>query len=99
MNDLTLIRFGGFLGRRPSSRRSLSTGYPGCAKAPGGSLRRVLPLVSQRLHPARKDIDRADHIGVVLEPALDADEFRLRPAVVRAHATAIRTLPTGVVRG
>jgi hypothetical protein len=32
------------------------------------------PFVSQQLHPAREDIDRADQIGVVLEPTVHARE-------------------------
>jgi putative transposase len=40
---------------------------------------------SQRLYPARKDVDRADHIGVFLEATFDAGEPLPRAAVVCRH--------------
>ena len=46
----------------------------------------------------RQDIDRADHIGVLLEVALYTSEFRLCLAVVRMDMPASRARPAGVVR-
>ena len=73
-------RFGGFL--LLASNEAHFTGDPGCAEAPGGSVRRVLPFVAPLLHPARTEVDRADDIGVVLIATNRAGKAGLRLAVL-----------------
>lgn len=74
------------------------TGDPGCAVAPGGSSRRIPPFVSPFLHPARKDVDRADPIGMFLEATDDAPEPGLRLPIVGGDVMVVRTVLAGVVR-
>jgi hypothetical protein len=46
----------------------------------------------------RQNIDCADHIGVVLETAVDTQKLRLRLSVLCRDMAAGRTSPTGVLR-
>ena len=87
-----------------SCLRPLTQFYPQIIRAEAGrspasiSVGRVLPFVSQQLHPAREDVDRADHIGVVLKPTFHALEPGLRRSVVRRDMTAARAGAARVLR-
>ena len=48
--------------------------------------------------PPRQDIDRADPIGVFLEPALETEEPRLAGAVCRIGVAAGRAFAAAVAR-
>ncbi|CCW35821.1 hypothetical protein CTKA_02081 [Chthonomonas calidirosea] len=73
-------RFRPPLGFKPQDSRADT---PGTLRPPGRSVARVLTCVSQQSHPTRKDVDRADHIGVSLETTLHTSELGLRLPVVR----------------
>ena len=49
-------------------------------------------------HPAREDIDRADQIGVLLEPTVHAREPGLHRSIVRRHMAATRAGSARVLR-
>jgi hypothetical protein len=50
------------------------------------------------LHPARKDIDRANDIGVIFVTAIDTQEFRLCLAIFFRYVAAAWTRLACVVR-